>query len=92
MPGEVPAREKIAQLKRYQTQNKGSLDGPEGAWHIEIDGHGALLQKALPQVAPLPAVDEVSTKQRRPIERQEPAVEPQEDGVLRRAEDGEPID
>ncbi len=91
-PGEVPAREKIAQLKRYQVQNKGSLDGPEGAWHIEIDGHGALLQKALPQVAPLPAVDEVSTKQRRPIERQELEAPPAGDGVLRRAEDGEPID
>lgn len=91
-PGEVPAREKIAQLKRYQVQNKGSLDGPEGAWHIEIDGSGALLQKALPQVAPLPAVDEVSTKQRRPIERPELEVPPVDDGVLRRAEDGEPID
>lgn len=56
-PGEVPAREKIAQLKRYQTQSGGSLDGPEGPWHIEIDGRGALLQKALPHVAPLPAVD-----------------------------------
>ncbi len=86
MPGEVPPREKIAQLKRYQTQNSGSLDGPEGPWHIEIDGRGALLQKALPNVAPLPAVDEVSTKRRRPAE------EPAEDAVLRRAEDGEPID
>jgi len=91
-PGEVLAREKIAQLKRYQVQNKGSLDGPEGAWHIEIDGRGALLQKALPQVAPLPAVDEVSTKSRRPIERPELEAPTADDGILRRAEDGEPID
>lgn len=87
-PGEVPAREKIAQLKRYQTQNHGSLDGPEGAWHIEIDGRGALLQKALPQVAPLPAVDEVSARLKRA--EPEPPAEPQEE-KLRRA-DGEPID
>jgi hypothetical protein len=67
-PGEVPAREKIAQLKRYQAQSGGTLDGPEGPWHIEIDGRGALLQKALPQVAPLPAVEDSASGAARPAD------------------------
>ncbi|MEX0677845.1 MAG: hypothetical protein WD063_12260 [Pirellulales bacterium] len=56
--GEVPAGEKIAQLKRYALQNGGTLDGPDGPHKIKIDGRGALLQIARPVVEPLPRKDE----------------------------------
>jgi hypothetical protein len=58
VPGEVPAADKLAQLKRFHAQNGGTLDGPQGPWHIEIDEHGALLQKARPTVTPLPPPDQ----------------------------------
>lgn len=53
MPGEVPAVEKIAQLKRYAAQNNGSLDAPDGG-KIEIRDDGALLSRPRPEVKPLP--------------------------------------
>jgi hypothetical protein len=53
-PGEVPAREKIAQLKRYAATNGGTLDGEDGPQQIEIGASGGLFQKARPVVAPLP--------------------------------------
>lgn len=52
--GEVPASQKIAQLKRYAAANGGTLDGADGPQEIAIDNRGALLQKARPVVAPLP--------------------------------------
>ena len=55
--GEVPAAQKIAQLKRYAAANGGTLDGPNGPQEIEIDSRGALLQKARPTVTPLPRSD-----------------------------------
>lgn len=51
---EVPAGEKISQLKLYANQNGGTLDGPD----ILIDSRGALLQKSRPTVTPLPPKDE----------------------------------
>ncbi len=55
VPGEVPAVEKIAQLKRYAAQNHGSLDTPEGEPHeIVITPTGALMSNARPQVGTLP--------------------------------------
>jgi len=57
LPGEVPAPEKIAQLKRYAAQNGGHLDGADGPQQIEIDQSGALLRKARPVIAPLPSSD-----------------------------------
>lgn len=55
VPGEVPAVEKIAQLKRYAAQNGGSLDDPEGKPHeIIITDSGALLSNTPPPVDPLP--------------------------------------
>jgi hypothetical protein len=56
--GEVPAAKKIAQLTRYAAQNGGTLDGPDGPQQIEIDSRGALLQKARPEVTPLPATED----------------------------------
>jgi hypothetical protein len=55
VPGEVPPAAKIAQLRRYAAQNGGTLDGPDGPQQIEIDAHGALLQRARPVVTPLPS-------------------------------------
>jgi hypothetical protein len=52
--GEVPAAQKIAQLKRYAAGNGGTLDGPDGPQEILIDNRGALLQKPRPVVTPLP--------------------------------------
>jgi hypothetical protein len=55
VPGEVPAAEKIAQLKRYAAQNHGSLDDPEGQPHeIIITDSGALVSNTPPPVDPLP--------------------------------------
>lgn len=55
VPGEVPAAEKIAQLKRYAAQNHGSLDDPEGQPHeIVITDSGALMSNPPPKIAPLP--------------------------------------
>jgi hypothetical protein len=54
VPGEVPATEKLTQLKRYAAQNGGTLDGPDGPQQIEIDQRGALLRKARPVIEPLP--------------------------------------
>ncbi len=54
LPGEVPAAEKVAQLRRYAAQNNGTLDGPDGPQQIEIDSRGALS-------APRPAGDHVAT-------------------------------
>ncbi len=56
--GEVPASEKIAQLRRYAAQNGGKLDAPDGPQQIEIDQRGALLRRSRPEVTPLPPVDE----------------------------------
>ncbi len=53
MPGEVPAVEKIAQLKCYAAQNNGSLELPGGE-HLEIRADGALLSRPRPEVKPLP--------------------------------------
>ncbi len=58
LPGEVPASEKVAQLRRYAAQNNGTLDGADGPQQIEIDSRGALLRRARPVITPLPAVDE----------------------------------
>jgi hypothetical protein len=56
--GELPAAEKIAQLKRYAAQNKGSLDNPEGEPHeIVITNTGALLSNPRPRIEPLPKGD-----------------------------------
>lgn len=52
--GEVPAREKIAQLRRYAAQNGGSLDAADGPQQIEIGAGGGLFRKAQPVVTPLP--------------------------------------
>jgi hypothetical protein len=52
MPGEVPAAEKIAQLKRFAAQNGGSLDLPDGG-QLEIRDDGALLSRPRPDVKPL---------------------------------------
>lgn len=55
VPGEVPAAEKISQLKRYAAQNRGSLDDPEGQPHeIIITDSGALVSNTPPQIDPLP--------------------------------------
>jgi hypothetical protein len=53
LPGEVPAAEKIAQLKRFAAGNNGSLDLSDGA-QLEIRDDGALLERPRPQVKPLP--------------------------------------
>jgi len=53
LPGEVPAAEKIAQLKRFAAGNNGSLDLPDGA-QLEIRDDGALLERHRPPVKPLP--------------------------------------
>jgi hypothetical protein len=58
LPGEIPANEKLAQLKRYIAKNNGTLDGPDGPHGIEIDKSGALLRKGPPDVAPLPPAEE----------------------------------
>jgi hypothetical protein len=56
--GEVAAGEKIAQLKRYAAQNRGSLDDPEGQPHeITISSGGALLSTPRPRIEPLPKND-----------------------------------
>jgi hypothetical protein len=52
--GELPAAEKIAQLKRYAAQNNGSLDDPDGQPHeIVISNTGALLSNTRPRVETL---------------------------------------
>jgi hypothetical protein len=57
--GELPAADKIAQLKRYAAGNNGSLDDPEGRPHeIVISHSGALLSKPRPRIDPLPASGE----------------------------------
>ncbi len=69
LPGEVPATEKLAQLKRYYVQNNGTLDGADGPHGIEIDERGALLRKLRPDIAPLPTEEQApvqSTGHRRP--------------------------
>jgi hypothetical protein len=53
LPGEVPALEKIEQLKRYAAQNNNSLDLPDGAL-LEIRHDGALVSRPRPDVRPLP--------------------------------------
>jgi hypothetical protein len=53
--GELPAAEKISQLKRYAETNKGSLDDPDGQPHvIVISPAGALLSNPRPRVESLP--------------------------------------
>jgi hypothetical protein len=64
--GEVPASEKIAQLKLYAAQNKGSLDGPDGPQQIEIGAGGGLFQKARPVVTPLPPSKKTRDERRDP--------------------------
>jgi hypothetical protein len=52
--GELPAAEKIAQLKRYAATNKGSLDDPDGQPHeIVISPAGALLSNPRPRIESL---------------------------------------
>lgn len=53
MPGEVPAGEKIAQLKRYAAQNNNSLE-VEGGGQLEIRDDGALFARPRAEVKPLP--------------------------------------
>jgi hypothetical protein len=63
LPGEVPATEKLAQLKRYHAQNGGTLDGEDGPQPIVFDHHGALLRKERPEVGPLPTVTEAQLRE-----------------------------
>ncbi len=54
LPGELPAAEKISQLKTYAAKNNGSLDDPEGHPHvIVISGTGALLSRSRREIAPI---------------------------------------
>jgi hypothetical protein len=65
MPGEIPAAKKIAQLKRYASQN-GSLDDPDGQPHeIVISPTGALLSNPRPNIESLPKHSEETRLQRR---------------------------
>jgi hypothetical protein len=56
LPGELPAVEKISQLKRYAKQNNGTLDQPDGA-QLEIRDDGALVSRPRPEVKPLPKAE-----------------------------------
>jgi len=57
LPGEVPARDKIAKLKKYAADN-GSLDGPDGPQQLVLLENGDVSSQRRPPIKALPKTDE----------------------------------
>ncbi|MBI3838071.1 MAG: hypothetical protein HY288_09075 [Planctomycetia bacterium] len=56
LPGELPAVEKIARLKRYAAEH-GSLDGPDGPQQLVLLDSGEIVSQRRGAIKPLPKTD-----------------------------------